>query len=89
MRVGDRVRISSPDNGRLHGTEAVVAQVTEWGAHLAAPAAGTGQYRAAWEEMELLTDYTGECCGACGSMNLRWAGKCKVCDNCGETGGCG
>jgi len=89
MRVGDRVRISAPDNERLHNTDAVVGQVTEWGAHLVAPAAATGQYRAAWGEMELVVDYVGECCQACGSMNLRWAGKCKVCDNCGETGGCG
>lgn len=89
MRVGDRVRICAPDNERLHGSEARVVQITEWGAHLTASSSGSGLFRAAWEEMELIVDYVGECCQACGSMNLRWAGKCKVCENCGETGGCG
>lgn len=32
---------------------------------------------------------TGEVCFKCGSVNLRWAGACKVCSDCGESGGCG
>lgn len=32
---------------------------------------------------------TGEICSKCGGANLRWAGACKVCSDCGESGGCG
>lgn len=89
MLAGDKVRLVTPENERLHGTEAVIVELTQWGAHCEAPAAETGKYRAVWEEMEALVQYVGECCAMCGSANLRWSGKCKVCENCGETGGCG
>lgn len=89
MLVGDRVRLVTPDNERLNGTVAIVSQLTEWGAHCNAPAAATGEFRAAWEEMEALVTYTGECCTCCGSVNLRWSGTCKVCENCGQSGSCG
>ncbi len=89
MLVGDKVRLVTPDNERLHGTTAVVKELTPWGAHCVTPAAASGEFRAAWEEMEALVVYVGECCIHCGSPNLRWAGTCKVCENCGETGSCG
>lgn len=89
MRVGDRVRFDVPDNVRLHGTEGKIREIHEWGAVCEAPGAASRQFRATWEEMQALVDYAGECCDACGSLNLRWAGKCKVCENCGSTGGCG
>lgn len=89
MKIGDKVRLCTPENERLHGTNAVIKELHSWGAIVNAPAAATGQYRAAWDEMESLTQYTGESCSRCGSVNLRWAGACKVCEDCGESGGCG
>jgi len=89
MLVGDKVRLITPDNPRLNGTRATIVELTEWGAKCSAPAAATGAYRAGWNEMESLTEYVGESCQWCGSLNLRWAGKCKVCENCGSTGECG
>lgn len=89
MLVGDRVRLVTPDNERLHGTTATVKELTEWGAHCDAPAAASGAFRATWDEMEALVTYTGECCTCCGSINLRWSGACKVCENCGTSGSCG
>lgn len=88
MLVGDRVRLNTPENERLHQSEARIVSLTDWGAYLTAPAAATGSYRAVWDEMEPIIDYVGECCIVCGGINLRWAGKCKVCDNCGESQGC-
>ena len=89
MLVGDNVRLNTPENDRLHGTRATIMAMTEWGAHCAAPGAASGMFRATWAEMEALTDYIGECCDCCGGANLRWAGKCKVCEDCGTSGGCG
>lgn len=54
VQPGTPVRINCPENPRLHGTEAQVVQVESWGAHLLAPAAATGKYRAAWQEMEIV-----------------------------------
>lgn len=31
---------------------------------------------------------TGDVCAKCGSDKLVWAGACKVCRECGESGGC-
>src|SRR5271165_2124549 len=89
MRVGDRVRLITPDNLRLDGQQAVITRLTDWGAFCAVTAAATHEFRAVWEEMELLAStYTGDCCTNCGSMRMRWAGTCKVCEDCGESGGC-
>lgn len=97
MRVGDVVRLVIPDNPRLDNTQAVVLKLTEWGAHCVAPAAASGTFRALWTEMKLLrasdpptqsSSYTGEFCVACGSSRVRRVGNCKVCDDCGESGGC-
>ena len=34
------------------------------------------------------SEYTGDTCSFCGSLNMRRAGNCSRCDNCGESGGC-
>jgi hypothetical protein len=33
--------------------------------------------------------YTGELCPKCGSAKMRRAGACSVCEECGESSGCG
>ena len=97
MLVGDKVRLVTPSNPKLDGTDATIVGLEPWGAHCAAPAAATGNYRAAWEEMEMDTydgvrskavEYTGDCCMQCGSTRLRRSGACKVCEDCGESNGC-
>lgn len=94
MRVGDIVRLNTPDNSRLDGTRAQIITLTEWGAHCAAPAAATGSYRAHWSEMEVAqqaapkVEYTGNPCSQCGSGRMRRSGTCAVCEDCGESGGC-
>lgn len=56
VEVGTRVRLNTPDNPRLHGAEATVVTMEQWGAHVNTPAAATHCFRAVWEEMEPL-DY--------------------------------
>lgn len=102
LRAGDAVLLHTPYNPRLHNTQAVVAVVTEWGAHLRAPAAATGAYRAAWEEMvpqaavngaargqAVAAGYTGDVCETCGGSRMKRAGACLVCEECGSNSGCG
>lgn len=50
-KAGQRVMVFTPENPRLHGTEATVKETYQWGAVLYAPAAGSGEFRALWEEM--------------------------------------
>jgi hypothetical protein len=52
--VGDTVRLVTPDNPRLDGAAATVSLVTDWGALVLTDAAGSGQYRALWSELEAL-----------------------------------
>jgi hypothetical protein len=47
----ERVMLWCPENPRLHGTEAVIRKIEEWGAVVSAPAAASGIYRAGWDEM--------------------------------------
>jgi hypothetical protein len=54
LSVGDSVVIDAPDNPRLHGTGGEVLELAAWGAHLRAPAAAAGRFRAAWGEMLIL-----------------------------------
>lgn len=89
MIAGDRVRLNTPDNARMHQTEATITGLTDWGAYLDAPAAASGQFRALWSEMERAVEYVGECCAFCGSLNLIRTGACKTCQDCGNAGGCG
>jgi hypothetical protein len=55
MKCGDPVRLRTPGNVRMDGTTAYIHRLETWGAHVLAPAAAGGNYRAAWEEMEPLT----------------------------------
>ncbi len=36
----------------------------------------------------LAQGYSGDICDNCQGARLRWAGHCKVCDDCGTTTGC-
>jgi hypothetical protein len=101
MRVGDRVFLCCPENARLNGAGAVVAELTTWGAHVDCPAAATGRYRAAFGEMLLerfgsgpaavpsgVGGYTGNSCTQCGSPKMVRNGACELCTDCGNTTGC-
>ncbi len=55
LRVGDRVRVNTPENTRLHDAEGTVEALERWGAVLALPAAAAGRFRALWSEMERST----------------------------------
>lgn len=106
---GDTVTIHSPGDFRadapphgnpaLHGTRATVLEVTDYGYLLAAPAAATGRYRAAADEVLAAAGsvaaardmgYTGDACTNpdCGRMTMRRNGACLVCDTCGLSSGC-
>jgi hypothetical protein len=90
IQTGTRVRLNTPDNARLHGAAATVEAVTPWGAHVRTAAAATGQFRALSAEMRPEpVAYTGNCCDTCGSVRLRRAGACLVCEDCGSNSGCG
>lgn len=88
MRAGDRVRLRTPDNIRLDGATARITELTEWGAHCFCAAAASGCFRATWDEMEPVVSFTGDPCMNCGSLRMRVTGTCKVCEDCGESGGC-
>ena len=89
MRVGDKVRLITPDNPRLDGSMAVIIKLMDWGAFCRASMAATSEFRAMWQEMELSGSvYTGDECTHCGSIRMRWAGTCRVCEDCGTSGGC-
>ena len=32
--------------------------------------------------------YTGSCCTKCGSVRMRWAGHCQICDDCHDSSEC-
>lgn len=96
LTVGDRVRIVSPENPRLHHRFGRVKAVTEYGALVSTSAAGTGQYRALEAELEIITattpakeqGYTGDPCDICGSFRVKRTGPCTVCEECGSNSGC-
>ncbi len=48
--VGDKVRLQS-DNRYVHGAEARIKSLTNWGAYVATAATISGEYRAAFVEM--------------------------------------
>lgn len=99
MRTGDRVRLIVPDNPRLNGAPATVESLYEWGARVLCAAAGSGEFRALWSEMQpeahangrsraRETGYTGNACTHCGSFKLRRNGACECCEECGASSGC-
>ncbi len=93
MRPGDKVRLVTPDNPRLNGAQGVIRTITVYGAIISTKAAGSGEFRALFEE--IVEDgmngagYTGDICSNCGSIRVRRAGSCGCCDDCGTTTGCG
>lgn len=93
LSPGVQVRLRVSGNTRLDGALAVVEVVESWGCHVRTRAAATGQFRAAWDEMEPLSSardsgFTGDCCSTCGSMTCVRNGSCLLCTNCGATSGC-
>jgi hypothetical protein len=100
FKLKDRVRISTPDNDRLNGKEAVVESVEPWGCHLTGTGVGTGKFRALWSEMALLDSaeiravhakemgYHTDPCPNCGMLTLKRSGSCFLCDSCQESSGC-
>lgn len=99
LKPGDRVILNCPENERLHGKTGKVQKLMKWGAFVLTDAAGTGQYRAGWDEMEKQgvhlngnagkeTSYTGDPCDTCGSYRVMRTGKCGTCQDCGSTSGC-
>jgi len=48
---GDTVRLNCPTNTTLHGAEAVISELTPWGAHVWTIASATGRFRALFSEM--------------------------------------
>jgi hypothetical protein len=100
LREGQTVVLVTPENRRLNGATATIVELTPWGAHVTTPAAATGKYRALASEMvlpikydqphpEMATQYTGDVCTRCGGTRMRHVGTCSVCEDCGESGGCG
>lgn len=100
-KPGDTVTLCVPENPRLHGTIATVERAEPWGAHVEAPAAATGKFRALWSEMidpvvvagKFVVQggqagYTGDLCDNCGGCRMRRSGTCQLCEDCGETSGC-
>lgn len=99
---GTAVRIVTPDNERLDGQLASVLHLMPWGAILTT-SVGSGEFRALWEEMvplpktngthsgkrDTVTNYTGDPCSYCGSMNVVRAGTCGHCLDCNNSTGCG
>lgn len=51
FKVGEMVRLNVPENIRLHGAEAKIMKLTEWGAHVWTLASGRNRFRALFSEM--------------------------------------
>lgn len=98
MKLGQKVRLRTPDNPRLNNATGEVVALFEYGAHVATSAAGSGRFRALWSEMEPIHEngpkvaqekgFTGDECLDCGGMNVKRNGTCLVCTDCGKTSGC-
>ena len=96
LSVGDRVRLVTPENRRLHHKFGRIKEVTPYGALVATSAAGTGEYRASGAELEILSTavavkdqgYTGDPCDICGSIRVKRTGPCVTCEDCGSNTGC-
>lgn len=103
FQVGDAVQLVNTDNPRLEGTRAEILELTDWGAHVQAPAAATGRYRAHTTEMvpydppvtkpqptlaAKQMGYTGDICDNCRGCRMVRNGSCAKCEDCGSTSGC-
>ena len=83
LQRGDSVTINSPGdfagdvephgNPRMHGTRAMVLEVTDWGYVLAAPAAATGHYRASAEEVVPAGDSAATPTATTGRTSAPWS----------------
>lgn len=60
IRPGQFVRLKTPDNSQIDGATGCVKILAEWGAYVATLSAASGEFRAAWHEMELLGDHPTE-----------------------------
>ncbi len=102
IQQGTRVRLATPDNPRLDGAYGVVKTLTRYGAVVECKLAGSGEFRALWEEMVADTvridgsitltagTITGNACSDCGSLNMLRTGRgCETCQDCGSNTGCG
>jgi hypothetical protein len=89
LRPGLRVRLSMPDNPRVHNAIGVVAEVTAYGGRVRTQAAASGEIRAFPSEMVPASLATGDVCDRCGGSNMTRSGTCLLCLDCGSTlGGC-
>jgi hypothetical protein len=96
MKPGDPVRLHCPENPRLDGALAEIVALTEWGAHVATSAAGSGRFRALASEMRPVLQpvasngqtYTGDVCPTCSGSRMVRAGACATCLDCGSSSGC-
>ncbi len=93
---GKDVVLIVPDNPGLHGRDAKIESLTEWGAHVVT-GVGSGKFRAFFSEMRLKGEkthssrdegFTGDACDQCGSLRMRRNGSCLLCVDCGSTSGC-
>ncbi len=93
IQQGSRVRLATPDNPRLDGAYAVVKTLTRYGAVVECKLAGSGEFRALFEEMVADTarsngSSAGEFCPECGGANMLRTGSCSTCQDCGSNTGC-
>lgn len=83
MKRGTTVRLVVEENPVLHGQLAIIKTVTEWGAFVACESAATGEFRAAFEEMESIAEANGIVAGGSGSDDAAGMGytgnSCAVC----------
>jgi hypothetical protein len=102
VKIGDFVRLYTPDNPYLDGEKAQVAELTEWGAHVHTEV-GSRKFRALSREMipyaqvngptrAMLqareSGYTGNLCPSCGGCRMVRSGACEKCEDCGSSSGC-
>ncbi len=101
IQQGSRVRLATPGNPRLDGAYGVVKTLTRYGAIVECKLAGSGEFRALFEEMVADTartdrsltlavgSVTGNSCSECGSLNMLRTGRgCETCQDCGSNTGC-
>ncbi len=96
LKPGTKVILNVPENPRLHHKQAIIKEVTDWGAHVYTHVAATGNFRALHEEMIIQgsepssrdAGYTGDICGQCQGVKMRRNGSCLLCEDCGSTSGC-
>lgn len=100
VKIGDEITLFNTGNCFIpDGTQAVIEELTSYGALVKTEATKTGKYRAGWDEIShhegngrgkpKQSSPTGEICQTCGGVNMIRAGSCLTCQDCGSTTGCG